>query len=122
MISDMNRHIPVSRRTLLEHIESGDFTYRARNGHVCSFDKEELETIAGSCTEIEKMRLRLPIFVSTDISSEGAWKVDGMTETAVVSKLLGRKPLREDMLRIYHADLKELRKKISNAVIILYLP
>jgi len=114
--------MPVLRRTLLEHIDSGDLTYRTREGFTCSFDKDEIEILSETCTEIEKMRLRLPIFVSTDISSDGAWKVDGITETVVVSKLLGKKSLRDDMLRIYHADLKELRKKIPNAVIVLYLP
>ena len=122
MISDMNRHIPVSRKTLLEHIESGDLTYKTRDGYVCSFDKDEIEFLKGICTEIEKMRLRLPILISTDTSSDGAWKADGITETAVVSKILEKRAMKEDSIRLYHPDLKRLRGKLPNAVVVLFIP
>ena len=122
MISDMNKHIPVSRRTLLEHIESGDLTYRTRDGFTCSFDREEIEFLNDICTEIEKMRLRLPILISTDTSSDGAWKADGITETAVVSRILEKRPMRDDMLKLYHPDLKRLRGKLPNAVVVLFVP
>lgn len=122
MIGDMNRHLPSARRTLLEHIESSDLTYRTKDGHVCSFEQSEIDLLNDTCTEIEKMRLRLPIFVSTDPTSENAWKVDGMIETAVVSKLLERRPFREDMMRFYHPDLKRLRSMLPNVVAVLYLP
>jgi uncharacterized protein (UPF0216 family) len=122
MISEMNRHMPSSRRSLLEHTESGDRTYRTKDGHTCSFDKEEIDLLNKICSEIERMRLRLPIFVSTDPASENAWKVDGTVETAVVSKLLERKPFRDDMMRFYHPDLKRLRDLLPNAVTVLYLP
>ena len=122
MISDMNKHIPVSRRTLLEHIESNDLTYKTRDGFICSFDKEEIDFLRDVCTEIEKMRLRLPILISTDTSSDGAWKADGITETAVVSRILDKRPMREDMLRLYHPDLKRLRGKLPNAAVVLFVP
>ena len=122
MISDMNRHIPVSRKTLLEHIESGDFSYKTRDGYVCSFDKEEIEFLKITCTEIEKMRLRLPILISTDTSSDGAWKADGITETAVVSKVLEKRSTKEDMIRLYHPELKRLRGILPNAVVVLFVP
>jgi len=122
MISEMNRHLPSSRRTLLEHLDSKDYTYKTKDGHVCSFDKEEIDLLNRTCSELEKMRLRLPIFVSTDPVSENAWKVDGTVETAVVSKLLERKPFRDDMMRFYHPDLKRLRDVLPNAVAVLYLP
>ena len=122
MIAHMNKHIPSSRRTVLEYIDSDDRTYRTKGGDICTIDKEEIDILCGYCTEIEKMRLRLPIFVSTDTSSENAWKVDGITETSVISKILERKPFREDMMRFYHPDLKRLRSLFPNAVAVLYLP
>jgi len=122
MIREMNLHIPVARRTLLEHIDSGDLTYRTRNGHVCSFDADEIGFLNEFCTEMEKMRLRLPIFVTTDTSSDGTWKVDGLTEAAVVSRILDKKPLKDDLLRVYHPDLKRLRNRLPNAVVVLFLP
>ena len=122
MISEMNRHLPSSRKTLLEHIESGDLTYKTKDGYVCSFDKKEIDLLNRTCSEMEKMRLRLPIFVSTDPAVDNAWKVDGTVETAVVSKILGRTPFREDMMRFYHPDLKRLRDILPNAVAVLFLP
>ena len=122
MIAQMNKHIPTSRRTLLECLESGDLTYIGKDGAEYRMEKEEIDVLSDVCTEIEKMRLRLPIFVSTDTVTENAWKVDGTTETSVLSKLLKRKPFRDDMMRFYHPDLRELRKMLPNAVIVLYLP
>jgi len=122
MIAHMNKHIPSSRRTLLEYLDSDDLTYQTKDGAVCKMERKEMDILNGICTEIEKMRLKLPIFVSTDTSSENAWKVDGITETAVISKLLERKPFREDMMRFYHPDLKRLRNMLPNAVTVLYLP
>ena len=122
MISEMNRHLPSSRRTLLEHTESGDYTYKTKDGHVCSFEKEEIDLLNRTCSELEKIRLRLPIFVSTDPVSENAWKVDGTVETAVVSRVLERTPFRDDMMRFYHPDLKRLRDVLPNAISVLYLP
>ena len=123
IIRDMNRHIPVSRKTLLECLESAEATYETKDGQKCSIDRKDLEFLAGKCTEIEKMRLRIPIFVSTDISYEGgAWKVDGRTEAAVVSKLLNKKLHRDDFLRLYHPDLIELRRMLPSIVVVLFLP
>ncbi|MDR1690604.1 MAG: DUF61 family protein, partial [Candidatus Methanoplasma sp.] len=97
IIRDMNRSIPVSRKTLLEHLDNNIDTYDTKDGQKCSIDRKDLEFLASKCTEIEKMRLRIPVFVSTDTSSEtGAWKVEGMTEVAVVSKLLNKKAYRDD--------------------------
>jgi Uncharacterized protein conserved in archaea len=122
MIANMNKHLPSSRRTLLEYLDSDDLTYQTKDGHTYTIEKEEIEMLSRICTEIEKMRLKLPIFVSTDTSSDNAWKVDGMTETSVMSKILERKPFREDMMRFYHPDLKKLRSMLPNAVTVLYLP
>jgi len=123
MIRDMNRHMPVSRKTLLEYLESGGDTYDTKDGQKCSIDRKDLEFLAEKCTEIEKMRLRIPIFVSTDTSSEtGAWKVEGRTEAAVVAKLLNKRLYKDDFLRLYHPDLKDLRKIVPSLVVTLFLP
>ena len=123
VICDMNRHIPVSRKTLLEYLESEDCTYETKDGQKCAIDRRDLELLAGKCTETEKMRLRVPIFVSTDISCEGgAWKVEGRTEAAVVSKILNKRLYKDDFLRLYHPDLKELRNILPSLITIVFLP
>ena len=123
VIRDMNRHAPVSRRTILEYLESGYDTYETKDGQKVSVDRKELELLAGNCTEIEKMRLRIPMIVSTDTSSEnGAWKVEGRTEAAVVSRLLNKRLYRDDFLRLYHPDLRDLRKMLPSLVVVLFVP
>ena len=123
IIRDLNRHIPVSRRALLEYLESEEDTYETKDGQKCSVDRKDLELLAERCTEIEKMRLRVPIFVSTDASCEtGAWKVEGRTEVAVVSKLLSKKAHRDDFLRLYHPDLADLRRMLPSLIVVLFLP
>ncbi|MCL2786677.1 MAG: DUF61 family protein, partial [Methanomassiliicoccaceae archaeon] len=98
LLKGINDHAPVSRRTLAEHMDSGDLTYRTRGGHVCEMSLEEMNILCGVCAEREKLTLRLPIMVTTDVSSsQGAWKVEGMTEVSVVSGLLSKEPLRDDL-------------------------
>lgn len=118
----MNSHLPSSRRTLAEHIESGDRRYTAKSGHTVTMDEDELKLLESVCTDTERIRLRLPMFVSTDASAENAWKVEGLIETSVISKILDRKTNREDMIRFYYPDLKTLRQRLPNAVAVMYLP
>lgn len=83
----------------------------------------DLETIAGVCSDSEKARLRVPIIVSTDTSAEsGAWKVDGETEASVMSKILGKRLYRKDMLRFYNPDLSDIRRKFPTAVVLAFIP
>ncbi|MDR3205517.1 MAG: DUF61 family protein [Candidatus Methanoplasma sp.] len=123
MAADMNRSMPVDRRSASDYLENGDLVFRTKDGGSCSFGASELGLVASNCTETEKIRLRLPIFVSTDAScAEGAWKIEGRTEVSVISKMLGKTPRREDYLRLYHPDLKELKKMIPGLIAVLFLP
>ena len=123
MIANLNSNIPVNRRTLMDYIENGDFTYRTKTGEVITFPREGIDYLASITDDQEKLTLRLPIFVSTDVQAErSCWKVDGITETAVVSKLLGRRVHSENRLPVYYPDLMDLRKKIPELVFVLFLP
>lgn len=123
IISGLNAHTPGSRRSLLDYMENGNLTYRTRGGIVCDIEQSEIDFLAANCTEVEKLRLRLPIFVTTDTSgSDSAWKVDGMTESKVIARILGRTQFREDSVRFYHPDYLKLRKLLPTTAIILYLP
>lgn len=123
MVAEMNSNMPVNRRTVSDYLENGNLTYKTRSGIVGTFGKEELECLASFCTAIEKMRLRVPVFVSTDTSSEtGAWKVEGTVEAGVVSKILGKKLYRDDMLRLHYPDLAELRRRFPELIVVLFLP
>lgn len=123
IISEANNHIPVSRKTLLEHIDANIMEYRTKDGLACSIDPDELHYLEENCTEVEKMRLRIPIFVGTDTSSSsGAWKVEGKTEVAVISRILDKKIHTDDFLRLYHPDYIELKKRLSSLIFVLFTP
>jgi hypothetical protein len=123
LLTDINAHAPVNRRTLAEHIESNDYTYGTRNGHTCSMDVEEIILLNNVCTEQERYLLRLPIMVMTDTSySQNVWKVEGKTEVSVISKLLSKPPLRDDLIHMYHPHLVELHKMLPNSATVLFVP
>ncbi|MDD4245008.1 MAG: DUF61 family protein [Candidatus Methanomethylophilaceae archaeon] len=121
LIRDMNSCIPVGRRTLIEHTDSNDFTFRTKDGSVCEMGKDEIELLSGACTEQEKLVLRLPIFISTD-SEANAWKVDGTVESEIVSRMLGRAKFKADTVRLYNPDMRELRRLLPNATFMVFLP
>jgi uncharacterized protein (UPF0216 family) len=123
MIAGLNSNMPVNRRTLMDYIENGDFTYRTKEGDVISFPQEGIDRLAAVTDDQEKLTLRLPVFVSTDVQGERpCWKVDGITETAVISKLLGRRVHSDNRLPIYYPDLVKMRQLIPELVFTLFLP
>ncbi|MGN1045249.1 MAG: DUF61 family protein [Candidatus Methanomethylophilaceae archaeon] len=117
----MNVSTPVARRTIREHLDSGDLTFRTKDGCTCDITPEELQYLDGICTEMEKFRIRLPILVSTDASGEGtAWRVDGPAESAAVARILGKQRRKEDSVRFFNPDLKKLRGILPNCIFIVY--
>lgn len=117
----LNISVPVGRRTITDHLDNGDLTYRTRDGKVCSIDPEELGFLSGNCTELERMRIRLPIFVSSDASGEcTSWRVDGVVESKVIARILGKTLTREGSLRFYNPDLRNLRRLLPTSVFIVF--
>ena len=43
----LNSSVPVGRRTLAEHMDSGDLTYRTRDGHTVSMTEENYRACRG---------------------------------------------------------------------------
>lgn len=123
VLMQMNQSVPVNRRTLLDYSESEDLTFRTRDGHVCDISRKEIDELCSICSEMEKMRLRLPVFVSTDCSGDiTSWKVEGRTETAVVARILSKNVHSDDHLRFYNPDLKRLRERFPTVFVITFLP
>ncbi|MBO5654172.1 MAG: DUF61 family protein [Candidatus Methanomethylophilaceae archaeon] len=117
----LNISVPVKRRTLVDYLDNGDLSYVTRDGNRCDIDAEELKVLSEVCTEIEKMRVRLPILVSSDASGEGtAWRVDGVAESAVVARLLGKTRRLPDSVRFFNPDLHNLRKKLPTCTFIVF--
>lgn len=123
VMSDLNSNLAVGKRTLEQMMDSKDFSYKTKSGSTVSIPAEQMEYLWELCDESEKIRLRLPIFVSTDISAEsGAWKVEGEPEATVVARILGKKMFKNGFLRLYHPDLRDLRAKIPDAIMVVFTP
>lgn len=123
IMKELNSNLAASKPSLMEMMDGGDRTYRLRDGSVIEIPEEQLRIIWDACDDAQRLRLRLPIYVSTDVSGEGsAWKVEGAVEAPVVAKILGRRLHRDGFLRLYHPDLRELRDKIGDAVLIVFTP
>ncbi len=123
VMAELNSNLPVGRRTLEQMVDSGDYSYKTKDGSEVVISKEQIDLLWTLCDEGEKIRLKLPIFVSTDTSYEtGAWKIEGKDEAAVVSRILGKTLIKEGYLRLYHPDLKELRQKIPDSIMIVFRP
>lgn len=123
VMSELNSNLAVGKKTLEEMMESSDYTYRTKSGETVSIPKEQMDYLWEICEEPEKIRLRLPIYVSTDISADnGAWKVEGNPEATVVARILGKKMFKEGLVRLYHPDLKDLKDRIGDALMIVFVP
>ncbi len=107
---------------LVDLLNSDDPHYISRDGRQVPFPRTELEALADYCDEFELQRLRVPIYVSTDPSGAGSWKIEGRLEVAVASRILDREPLREDLLKFYHPHLRDLRRRFPSCFNILYTP
>jgi len=123
VMAELNSNLAVGRRTLEQMMDSGDYSYRTKDGSEVKIPKEQMDLLWSLCDEGEKIRLKLPIFVSTDTSYEsGAWKVEGKDEADIVSKILGKTIIRDGYLRLYHPDLKDLRQKIPDTIMVVFRP
>ena len=123
IMKDLNSNLAVSKRTLEQMLDSGDRTYKVRDGSTVEIPEEQLLLMGDACDDSQRIALRLPIYVSTDTSGEtSAWKVEGRVEAPVVAKILGKRLHKDDYLRIYHPDLRDLRSKIGDAIMMVFTP
>ena len=117
----LNISVPVKRRTITDHLDNGDLSFVTRDGNRCDIDPAELAFLAGQCSEIERMRVRLPILVYSDASGEGtAWRVDGAADSAVVARLLGKTLRLPNSVRFFNPDLHNLRKMLPSCTFIVF--
>lgn len=123
MLAELNTNLAAGKRTLEDMYTGGDRTYRMRDGTVMEIPQEQLQILWDACDDAQRISLKLPIYVSTDTSGEtAAWKVSGRTEAPVVAKLLGRRLHRDDLLRLYYPDLKQLKSLIPDAFLTIFTP
>ena len=123
MLAGMNSSAPAAKMSLLDLADSDNPSFRTRSGNVIDIDRAEIDLLMSACTEMEKIRLKLPITMVTDTSGEmSTWRIDGKTEAAVISRILGKPLIKEDSVRIYYPDYQILREKLPSSIVTMYLP
>lgn len=123
IMKDLNSCLAVSKPTLEEMVNGSVGSYRTRDGSEITVPEEQLRTLWEVCDDQQRITLRIPIYVSTDVACESpAWKVEGRAEAAAIAALLGKRLHKEGFLRLYHPDLKDLRSKIPDCIMIVYNP
>lgn len=122
IMKELNSNLAAERRPLTEMID-GDRGYRMRDGSVIEVPEEQLRRIWDACDDTVRIRLRIPLYVSTDVSGEtSAWKVEGVAEAAAVAALLGKRLHREGYLRLYNPDLRDLKRLIPDCYVVSFTP
>ena len=117
----LNVSVPIKRRSIVDYLDNGDLSYTVRGGAQCDIDPEELAFLSDNCSEIEKMRVRLPILVYSDASGDGtAWRVDGAADSDVVARLLNKSKRLPNSVRFFNLDLQKLRRLLPTCTFIVF--
>ncbi len=123
IMSDLNRNLATERITIERMIEDGPLSYKVRDGSVVEVPREQAEILWDACQKVGAYNLRVPIYVTSDTSGEqGCWRVDGRMESDVVSQLLGKKKIKDDSIRLHHADYRDLRHIIPELILVVFSP
>jgi len=123
LLSIMNSHLPIRRRYFKELMAEADPRYECKDGHSVRIDRKELQLIATILDEQELGRLRLPVILMSDTSTEtGTWKASGKAEAKLLGKVIGKEPETEDEIRLYFPHLNELRRKLPTATTVMFVP
>ncbi len=124
MLEMMNRHIPSKRSSLAELLRQREAGYKGKDGIDYRIKKTELDLLAGMLDDVERNKLKLPIIIMTETSSDsgGSWKVMGRVEVKVVSALVGREPEFPDLMRLFNPHVAKLRSVLPTATTTMFSP
>lgn len=122
IMSDLNRNLAAEKVSLTE-MNDGRRNYRMRDGSVIEVPEEQIRVLWDACDDAIRLRLKVPIYVTTDVSGEvSAWKVEGIAEAEAVAAILGKTVRKPGFLRLYYPDLKILRDKIPDCIVTVFAP
>ncbi len=119
LVSTLNKHLPVRRKTLAELLEEERPTVTSRDGSACVIAREELEVLRSRIPRYEWDNLKLPIIIEM-IPDIGA-RVRGRVECNIIRDLLCIKK-GDDSIILYYPEIIELRKKLPTATQYGFVP
>lgn len=124
LLQHMNQQVPSRRIWLSALMDLKEPSYTARDGTEYLFDREELEALQRLLKVLGQGDLKLPILLIADPSQEhSAWRVEGETECAVVSRLLDKQEGEsKDKMYLYAPHMAVVRKKLPTTTVCMFLP
>jgi uncharacterized protein (UPF0216 family) len=115
----LNLHLPKRRISLGEALRAERPCVVTRSGKIHTFDRRELEMLAGLLEGDEVERLMLPILIEINPAlGRGAARIPGNLEARVAGKILKK---REGETIIYRPEIAELRRKLPTTTCYVFL-
>ena len=123
MMSELNRNLATERITIEEMVTDGKYSYRTRDGSVVEVAEEQAAVLWDACQAVNAYSIRVPVYIYSDTSGEqSCWRVDGRMESDAIARLLGKRKLSDDSLRLHHYDYRELRRIIPDLIMVVFTP
>jgi uncharacterized protein (UPF0216 family) len=112
----LNRHLASSRKDLSTLLETEEPHVILKDGSMHYFDMEELKRIAEILPVELHKSLKLPFFIELSSSKygPGTARVTGKAECILVSKILGKECIGDEMF-IYRPELRNVRNKLKTS-------
>lgn len=120
-LARLNLHLPAKKISLKDALSMEKPMVVTREGGIHSFDRAELEFLAGLLSEEERERLKLPILIILDPKlGRGAARVSESCERKIIGKIL-EKEINEETV-IYRPEVAIIRKKLPTTSQHLFVP
>ncbi|MEM2192442.1 MAG: DUF61 family protein [Candidatus Hadarchaeales archaeon] len=117
----LNAHLPARKLSLEDALSMKKPGVPTKDGSFHSFERGELEFIAGLLSEEERKILQLPILLMIDPKlGRGATKVSGACERKIIEKILGRKI--DEKTVLYRPEVAAIRKKLPTTTQYFFMP
>lgn len=115
-VQALNKHLPVTRKTLLALLNEDKPAVQGRDNSTHRIKREELEKIARLIPKEDYGKLRLPIYIElTSNYGRSIARVHGKLDCEVVRMILGKEKEGDDETFIYREDIRKLRRKLQTA-------
>ncbi len=118
-VISLNRHLPRKRKTLADLLEEERPHIMGADGSRHRFRSTELKKIANLINENDYRKLKLPIYIEIDSTTNGA-RIAGRLETQIICKILDLDPCKNEIY-IYRPDIKELRREYPTVTQYIFL-
>ncbi len=119
----LNSGTAITRKYFYELFNEKNPTIKLRDGSEVEIDKEELELIKNIMPNNYLKLLKIPILieVNPDAYGSGVYKISGIAECYLISKILKKELIKKDELFIYRHELRQIRKLLPTTTQYIFI-